>query len=124
MPCEFFNALRWAWLVVMFLRHLFWREIVFKLIVIMPSWVQLEEFAVALFLLTSLLVSNYLSESSLISQSEVVKCNYGDSSEPTNADGEHCKKKMVVAMSLRSGQASWFLYDYYSQSLSNSLNVV
>ena len=83
------------------------------------SGVQLKDFAVALFLLTSWLVSNYLSESSLISQSQIVTCNHGDPSEPKNPDSGPCEKKMVVVMSLHGGQASQLLYEYCSQSLFN-----
>ena len=70
------------------------------------SRVRWQDFAVPFFLLTPWLISNHLSESSLISQSQVETCNHGDPTEPKNEDGEPCDTKMLVVMALHSGQAS------------------
>ena len=45
-------------------------------------------------------------EGGLISQSSIQSCDWGDSNEPTTADGGGCKEKLVVSMTLKSGQVA------------------
>ena len=45
-----------------------------------------------------------ISEGGLISQSSIQSCDWGDSNEPTTKEGAGCKEKLVVSMTLKSGQ--------------------
>ena len=57
--------------------------------------------AFGLFLLLVLLKT---TDAGLISQSSIQSCDWGDSNDPTSQDGAGCKEKLVVSMTLQSGQ--------------------
>ena len=54
---------------------------------------------VYLFVLSSL-------DAALISQSAIKRCEKNDNNEPVTNDGKVCKKKFVVAMTLKGGQVA------------------
>ena len=51
-----------------------------------------------------LLVLLKTTDAGLISQSSIQSCDWGDSNEPTSQNGSGCKEKLVVSMTLQSGQ--------------------
>ena len=56
----------------------------------------------AVCLLTLMILQD--SQCGLISQSAIQSCQWGDDSEPAGTNGTTCKEKMVVSMTLKSGQ--------------------
>lgn len=57
--------------------------------------------------LYALLLCSGAVHSALISQSQIISCDWGDQSEPAGSgDGKTCKTKLVVSMTFKGGQVA------------------
>lgn len=49
-----------------------------------------------------------VTQSSIISQSSITRCEWGDESEPSSKEGKPCEKKLLVSVTLKGGQVSHY----------------